>query len=311
MRVEVRRQLILKIVESGFPEHFADRLCALKKRLDVDCNHFDLLAAVLKQPQLFYQRPETLDDNVTRSAALLGLEKGAFVAAALKQPPLFYQRPETLNDNVARSAALLGLEKGAFVAAALRKPQLFCQRPETLDDNVTRSSALLGLEKGAFVAAATKQPPLFYQRPETLDDNVTRSAALLGLQKGAFVAAALKQPQLFSQRPETLATRFICVAAIANGRHTAASALFQKFPAAVCYSIRHLHLRYVLTKVVPLKLSLPTLLSLSSTRAEALATSHFAGSPRTLQFMHAAGLIKTLPPGLKPIMRTRTRTVSL
>jgi ABC-type uncharacterized transport system YnjBCD ATPase subunit len=72
----------------------------------------------------------------------------------VKQPQLFYQKPETLNGNVEASAALLDLTKRAFVAVALKQPQLFCQKPETLSGNVEASAALLGLSKQAFVGVA-------------------------------------------------------------------------------------------------------------------------------------------------------------
>jgi hypothetical protein len=208
----------------------------------------------------------------------------------------------------------MGLEKAAFVAATVRQPSLYCQRPETLDANATRSAALLGLEKAAFVAAAVKQSQLFHQRPDRLNEYATRSAALIGVDKAIFVAAALKQPSLFYQRPETLAVKFTYVAAIAGTRNTAsltAAALIQRTPAALCYSTRHLHLRYILAKAVNTKGSLLSLLSLSSAKAEALAVSHFADRPRTLQVMRAAGLIRTPLPDLKEIPRYRDRSVAL
>ena len=97
----------------------------------------------------------------------------------LEQPQLFGQRPETIDSNIMRSAALLGLEKSVFTTAALRQPQLFCLRPETIDSNVSRSAALLGLEKSVFTAATLRQPQLLYRRPETLALNFTYLRAIV------------------------------------------------------------------------------------------------------------------------------------
>ena len=207
MNAELGKQLSEKILGAGFSIRELDwltNLHALILASDISANYFDLLDAALKQPQLFCQKPKTLNDNSERSAALLGLTKAQFTAAALKQPQLFCQKPETINDKVERSAALLGLTKTQFTAVALKQPPLFYQKPETLHDRVGRSAALLGLTKTQFTAAALKQPQLFYQKPETHNDNVERSAALLGITKTQFTAAALKQPPLFCQKPETL-----------------------------------------------------------------------------------------------------------
>jgi hypothetical protein len=73
------------------------------------------------------------------------------IAAALKQPQLFGQKPETLN--VEASAALLGLTKAQFIVIALKRPELFCRKPETLNASIEASADLLGVTKAQFTAA--------------------------------------------------------------------------------------------------------------------------------------------------------------
>jgi len=107
-------------------------------------------------------------ERIEHSAALMNIDKEKFLTAALEQLQLFYQSPETLDDNVTRSAAIMNIDKEKFLTAALKQPQLFYQSPETLDDNVTRSATLLNIDKEKFVTAALKQPQLFSQSPETI-----------------------------------------------------------------------------------------------------------------------------------------------
>ncbi len=207
MDVALRDQILTKIAGAGFSERELDWLTALHGLIstrDVPISHVDLLDAVLKQPAIFRQKPPTLNDNIGRSATLLGFTKEQFTAAALDGPQLFYQKPETLNGNVERSATLLGFTKEQFAAAALERPSLFYQKPETLSDNVECSAALLGMTRHRFTAAALKEPTLLTLKPETLNNNVERSAALLGLTKEQFTAFALRKPQFFYQKPETL-----------------------------------------------------------------------------------------------------------
>ena len=316
MDVTLRKQLASQITGAGFSARKLDWLLELGALIliaDSSIDHFDLLDAALKQPQLFSRKPETLNDNVERSAALLGLTKQQFAAAALKQPPLFCQKPETLNGNVEQSAALLGLTKQQFAAAALKQPQLFCQKPETLNGNVERSAALLGLTKQQFAAAALKQPSLFCQKPETLNRNVEQSAALLGVTKEQLAAAALKQPSLFYQKPETLnrnveqsaallgltKQQFIAAALkqlsllyqkpeTLNGKKLYIikiaeelggvndfATFIQSAPVALACGVNHLHTRYVLAKLHLKRGSLSTLVMMPSVKASALIVDHF------------------------------------
>jgi hypothetical protein len=114
MNALLKQELLNTIQKSGFLAKEYDWLEAFHARVstaDTPLNYFDLLDAALKKPQLFCQKPEKLNGNAERSAALLGLTKAQFVAAALKKPLLFCQKPERLNGNAERSATLLGLTK--------------------------------------------------------------------------------------------------------------------------------------------------------------------------------------------------------
>ena len=277
------------------------------------------MAAVLKQPQLASQRPETLNGNVLRSAALLDTTKEQFIAAALKQPQLFCQKPETLNGNVERSSVLLDIAKHRLVAAALRQPQLFYQRPETRDDNVERSAAILGVTKDKFIATALRQPSLFSQRPETLRDNAERSASLLGITREQFIAAALRQPSLFCRRPEGLNDKLLYLAKIGEAFDAPRSAaqLLETVPAVFTCGNTHLHARYILARLGLKRAVLPTLVSLPNRVVSGLILEHFerqiaqtGKGERALQVMHAQGLIATLPLGIAPIPRPPRRGIS-
>lgn len=118
--------------------------------------------------------------------------------------------------------------------------------------------------------------------------------------------AACKQPQLFYQRPETLAEKLPYLTAIAEaqGRSLTAEHIITRQPARLCCSKNYLHLRYILSKTGHLT-ALSSALVMPTRKAEALAISHFAGKTRTLQVMHAKGLISTLPEGIQPIDPSR------
>jgi hypothetical protein len=323
VNVALHSEIERHIQRAGFSFREVDWLLTLHDLISTNerpLNYFDLLAAALKRPQLFSQRPEIINGNVERSVALLGLAKEQFAAAALRWPSLFYQKPETLDGNVKRSAALLGLAKEQFTAAALRQPSLFGQKPKTLNGNIERSAALLGLTKTQFIAAALRQPSLFYQKPETLNGNVKRSAALLGLAKEQFVAAALRQPSLFYQKPETLSGKLPYLLKINEVLDEAScvASLLEIVPTVVAYGRNHLHARYVLAKLGLKRGAVSSLVVLSSRAASTLILDHFTlqiertgKGRRALQVMHAQGLIATLPSGLATIQRPPKRTASL
>jgi hypothetical protein len=52
----------------------------------------------------------------------------------LKAPSLFYQSPETINQNIEGACKLLGITKAEYVKAALKKPSLFTYKPESVHE---------------------------------------------------------------------------------------------------------------------------------------------------------------------------------
>lgn len=52
--------------------------------------------AALKQPSLFYQKPETIENNIKEVVKRLEVTENEYIQAALKQPQLFHQKPETI-----------------------------------------------------------------------------------------------------------------------------------------------------------------------------------------------------------------------
>jgi hypothetical protein len=192
----------------------------------------------------------------------------------------------------------------ALLHTVTRRPDLLRRKPETLDDNVARSSGLLGLTKEQFLTAAQRHPNLFLQRPETLDANVTRSAGLLGIEKAEFLRAARTHPSLFYQRPDTLRRKLPYAHAIASalGTPMTTAELLARVPGVLMYSTKHLHLRYILAQTGNAT-ALTSVVVMPSAKAEALAVEHFRGNARTLQVMHAKGLIRRLPDGAGPLAR--------
>jgi hypothetical protein len=262
MNDALRQQLLVELAKSGLNPAKLERLEALHDLLSRD------------------------GGNVNRFALLHAVIKGK----------LFTTQPQTLDANVSCSAALLGMSKSQFIAVALKRPQLFIQNPQTLDSNTARSAALLDLRRRQFVAAALKQPSLLYQRPENLDANASRSAEFLEITKQQFIAAALKLPQLFYQNPDTVKAKIPYIKAIAEavGTPMDAATILLRIPVAIAYGKNHLHLRYVLARTGRAT-SVSTAIVMSHAKAETIVIEHYIDKARTLQVMYRKGLIKRLP----------------
>ncbi|PIR31589.1 MAG: hypothetical protein COV36_07980 [Alphaproteobacteria bacterium CG11_big_fil_rev_8_21_14_0_20_44_7] len=145
--------------------------------------------------------------------------------AALKQPQLFYQSPERIKNNIKDVVDKLNDELGCDISyadyvskAELKTPQLFCLSPERIKNNIRDAVDKLNDELGCdipyadYVKAALKQPQLFYQSPETIKNNIKGIVDKLNGELGCDISyadyvskAALKQPQLFYRSPETIA----------------------------------------------------------------------------------------------------------
>ena len=141
--------------------------------------------------------------NAKTSADLFKIPEQEFVKAALKQPSLFYQKPETLKMNVKTSADLFKISEQEFVKAALRQSQLFYQKPETLKMNIKTSADLFKIPEQEFVKAALRQSPLFFQKPETLKYNISQVAKMLGIKQENVISLAKTYPPIFCLKPET------------------------------------------------------------------------------------------------------------
>lgn len=156
-----------------------------------------------------------------------------------------------------------------------------------------------------------RNPALFSCRSETLDNNVTRTAALVGIEKERFVTAALKQPSLLCLSPENIAAKLPIVQAIARqtDQPAAPSDILDKFPTALTYARPYLHLRLILARATTCS-SWTSLVAMPSAKAEPLVVAHYLDQiyrtgrgARTLQVLHSAGRIKTLPAAIQPLSR--------
>ena len=165
------------------------------------------IPAALKQPQLFYQKPETIAANIRKTAKLLDIEVSELVRAALKNPSVFYQKPETLAANINQSAEALRLTPAKFLKTALRHPPLFSQKSETISGNILRTSELLNIPIEKLTQLAADYPSLFYQKPETITGNINKGAKLLNIDTQEYLNAALKDPSLFYQKPESIVNK--------------------------------------------------------------------------------------------------------
>jgi len=189
------------------PETLEANIIESARRFNVPKEVF--VKAALDQPQLFIQKPETLEANIIESAKRFNVPKEVFVKAALDRPQLFSQKPETSESNIIESARRFNVPKEVFIKAALEQSTLFTQKPETSESNIIESAKRFNVPKEVFIKAALDKPQLFYQKPETLEANIIESAKRFNVPKEVFVKAALNQPPLFTQKPETLEANII------------------------------------------------------------------------------------------------------
>jgi hypothetical protein len=171
------------------------------------CSEEDVIKAGLIHPNMLYQKPETLKQNLEKLAILLECGEKALIKAGLKQPPIFYQKPETLKQNVEKLAKLLECDEKTLIKAGLRHPYILCQKPETLKQNVEKLANLLECDEKALIKVGLRQPPILYQKPETIKQNVKKLAILLKRDEKDLIKIGLRQPAIFYQKPETLAHR--------------------------------------------------------------------------------------------------------
>ena len=86
----------------------------------------------MRKPQLFYQKPETLKQNIAESANVFEISERNFIKAALIQPSLFYQKANTLKQNLIDIAKAFDLSEKEMIKFALKQPTLFQLNPENI-----------------------------------------------------------------------------------------------------------------------------------------------------------------------------------
>lgn len=199
----VRRGL-LKIQNNNenISEKYRERIKILAGLLG--CEEKELTESILLFTCILSRNPETIAQNLNKTAELLKLPPKAIVDAALKHPTLFGMSPETIANNVKKSAELLNYSEEQFVQMALKLPQLFCQKPETLKENFCKSAELLKCSEEDFTQAALKQSSFLTRTPESLLKNVQEAAKLLGCTEKEFTAIGLKIPTLLCMKPESI-----------------------------------------------------------------------------------------------------------
>lgn len=126
-------------------------------------------------------------NRFVKNFADAGLDCRAYVGACIKQPQLFYQSPETLTKNVDEMVQLFtkdGLDYESWIASCVAQPSLFYQSPKTLEKNIDDVVVMFeeyGLDRATYLAACIKQPTLFYQSPDTVGRHIHYMMAMVDL----------------------------------------------------------------------------------------------------------------------------------
>jgi hypothetical protein len=94
------------------------------------------------------------------------MEPLAFVAVTRHHPQLWCMRPQTLADNISRTAKLLDVPLTEVVRLMAKKPQLLAYRPETTLAHVTGGAAVFRVEPKVFTAAALSNVHLLTMLPD-------------------------------------------------------------------------------------------------------------------------------------------------
>jgi mannitol/fructose-specific phosphotransferase system IIA component len=208
--------------DSGFFD-FDSKIRAVAERFKAEgLTREDYLQAAVKQPQLFYQAPDTIEKNikpVVERFAAEGLTTKDYLAAAVKQPSLFAMSPETVEEKhirpVVERFADHGLTAKKYIHAAVKSPSLFAMSPEKVAANITgvvERFAADGLTVEDYLQAAVRQSQLFVMSPDTVEGNIRGVVERFsdeGLTTKDYLQAAVKQPSLFTQSPETIENRNI------------------------------------------------------------------------------------------------------
>ena len=225
----------------------------------------DYLRAAIARPELFYQAPASVVQNIATTVTLFaeeGLTPRRYLAAALAEPTLFTQSAATTEAKIAGTVARLakhGLSRRAYFKSALRNPTLFTRSPDSIAANLQATVTRLadaGLTMSAWLGAAVRQPSLFALSPAKIDANIADIVAAFAehkLTRRQYVRAALKQPSLFYLKPQTVVGN---ITALANEFGQAVSSaslvraalahptLFYQSPLTVSNNIRRVAQHY-------------------------------------------------------------------
>ncbi|MFI3241056.1 MAG: hypothetical protein R3Y43_00645 [Alphaproteobacteria bacterium] len=176
----------------------------------------DVVNAAIKQPQLFYQSPDTIKNNVWGVIEKFEEEKlssKGYVKVAFEKPQLLCFSSETIERNirgVAQKFEKNGLTTKKYLSFALKNPQLFHMLPDTIEKNILGVVDKFkdeGLSFDKYFNAVLKAPTLFYQSSDTVAGNINAVVEKFekdGLENKDYLKAALKQPSLFYQNPKTV-----------------------------------------------------------------------------------------------------------
>lgn len=143
-------------------------------------------------------------EKISETSSLLGIDKTLLIKAALENHQIFYQSPQTLNQNIRSAAELFDVPLDRMIKAALRRPSIFSRLPETLFSNIQTLADLTGLDFEDLIDSAMDQPNLMTQCPQTLNDNIEKLSKILKVTKSQVLQAALIHPPLFYRSPETI-----------------------------------------------------------------------------------------------------------
>ena len=173
----------------------------------LQCKQEEYITLGLKEPRLFYSKPETIKQRIEELANGLDCTEQEIIMLMFRAPILNFHAPQTLMTKVKESQKAFGCTREEFIKTVFKQPRLLYLNTETMMQNITETANLLGVAKEILMKKALKQPQLFEQKPQTILNNVIGTANLIRCTKQDFVKQALAQPCLFCQKPETNARK--------------------------------------------------------------------------------------------------------
>lgn len=117
---------------------------------------------LIKYPFIVAQDEKVLFDKIKNSSKLLGMSESDFIYCGLKNPQLFYQYPETLNKNIEDFCDLAKIDKQVYVKAVKLQPTLITNGAASLMKKLEDNSKLLGIPQEEYIKFALNLPRLFH-----------------------------------------------------------------------------------------------------------------------------------------------------